>query len=200
MRHRISGRKLNRKTSHRIALLKNMAKSLIVHEQIETTLPKAKDLRPFVEKILHSGKKNDLHSRRRVFSYLRDNTLVNKVFDVLAKRYKNRNGGYVRVLKSGFRYGDSAPKAIIELVDRDVTSKGLVDKKRIEEEKKLEQNKLDSGIDKTQSTENNTKDKSDSETLKQSSASVSKKKITKAEASTKIDKENKELTKDTPKK
>ena len=195
MRHRISGRKLNRKTSHRIALLKNMAKSLIVHEQIETTLPKAKDLRPFVEKILHSGKKNDLHSRRRVFSYLRDNTLVNKVFDVLAKRYKNRNGGYVRVLKSGFRYGDSAPKAIIELVDRDVTSKGLVDKKRIEE-----QNKLDSGIDKTQSTENNTKDKSDSETLKQSSASVSKKKITKAEASTKIDKENKELTKDTPKK
>ena len=200
MRHRISGRKLNRKTSHRIALLKNMAKSLIVHEQIETTLPKAKDLRPFVEKILHSGKKNDLHSRRRVFSYLRDNSLVNKVFDVLAKRYKNRNGGYVRVLKSGFRYGDSAPKAIIELVDRDVASKGLVDKKRIEEQKKLEQNKLDSGIDKTQSTENITKDKSDSETLKQSSTSVSKKKITKAEVSTKIDKENKELTKDTPKK
>ena len=200
MRHRISGRKLNRKTSHRIALLKNMAKSLIVHEQIETTLPKAKDLRPFVEKILHSGKKNDLHSRRRVFSYLRDNSLVNKVFDVLAKRYKNRNGGYVRVLKSGFRYGDSAPKAIIELVDRDVASKGLVDKKRIEEQKKLDQNKLDSGIDKTQSTENITKDKSDSETLKQSSTSVSKKKITKAEVSTKIDKENKELTKDTPKK
>jgi large subunit ribosomal protein L17 len=200
MRHRISGRKLNRKTSHRIALLKNMAKSLIVHEQIETTLPKAKDLRPFVEKILHSGKKNDLHSRRRVFSYLRDNSLVNKVFDVLAKRYKNRNGGYVRVLKSGFRYGDSAPKAIIELVDRDVASKGLVDKKRIEEQKKLEQNKLDSGIDKTQSTENITKDKSDSETLKQSSTSVSKKKITKAEVSTKIDKENKELTKDTSKK
>ena len=176
MRHRISGRKLNRKTSHRIALLKNMAKSLIVHEQIETTLPKAKDLRPFVEKILHSGKKNNLHSRRRVFSYLRDDSLVNKVFDVLAKRYKNRNGGYVRVLKSGFRYGDSAPKAIIELIDRDVTSKGLVDKKRIEEQKKLEQNKLDSGIDKTQSTENNTKDKSDSESLKQSSTSVSKKK------------------------
>ena len=200
MRHRISGRKLNRKTSHRIALLKNMAKSLIVHEQIETTLPKAKDLRPFVEKILHSGKKNDLHSRRRVFSYLRDNSLVNKVFDVLAKRYKNRNGGYVRVLKSGFRYGDSAPKAIIELVDRDVASKGLVDKKRIEEQKKLEQNKLDSGIDKTQSTENITKDKSDSETLKQSSTSVSKKKITKAEVSTKIDKENKELTKATSKK
>tara|TARA_B100000287_G_scaffold430316_1_gene485323 strand:+ start:3238 stop:3840 length:603 start_codon:yes stop_codon:yes gene_type:complete len=200
MRHRISGRKLNRKTSHRIALLKNMAKSLIVHEQIETTLPKAKDLRPFVEKILHSGKKNDLHSRRRVFSYLRDNSLVNKVFDVLAKRYKNRNGGYVRVLKSGFRYGDSAPKAIIELVDRDVASKGLVDKKRIEEQKKLDQNKLDSGIDKTQSTENITKDKSDSETLKQSSTSVSKKKITKAEVSTKIDKENKELTKDTSKK
>ena len=135
MRHRISGRKLNRKTSHRIALLKNMAKSLIVHEQIETTLPKAKDLRPFVEKILHSGKKNNLHSRRRVFSYLRDNSLVNKVFDVLAKRYKNRNGEYVRVLKSGFRYGDSAPKAIIELIDRDVTSKGLVDKKELKRRK-----------------------------------------------------------------
>lgn len=141
MRHRISGRKLNRKTSHRLAMLKNLAKSLIVHEQIETTLPKAKDLRPFIEKILHSGKSNNLHSRRKVFSYLRDNSLVNKVFDVLAKRYAKRNGGYVRVLKSGNRYGDSAPKAIIELVDRDVAAKGLEDKKRVEEKRKLDDSK-----------------------------------------------------------
>jgi len=136
MRHRISGRKLNRKTSHRMALLKNLAKSLITNEQIETTLPKAKDLRPFVEKIVHSGKNNSLHSRRKVFSFLRDNILVNKVFDVLAKRYANRNGGYTRVLRSGFRYGDAAPKAIIELVDRDISAKGYADKKRVEEQKK----------------------------------------------------------------
>mgnify|MGYP001378879728 CR=1 FL=1 len=136
MRHRISGRKLNRKTSHRMALLKNLAKSLITNEQIETTLPKAKDLRPFVEKIVQSGKNNSLHSRRKVFSFLRDNILVNKVFDVLAKRYANRNGGYTRVLRSGFRYGDAAPKAIIELVDRDISAKGYADKKRIEELKK----------------------------------------------------------------
>ena len=134
MRHRISGRKLNRKTSHRMSLLKNLAKSLITNEQIETTLPKAKDLRPFVEKIVHSGKDNSLHSRRKVFSLLRDNLLVNKVFDVLAKRYANRNGGYTRVLRSGFRYGDAAPKAIIELVDRDISAKGYADKKRIKEQ------------------------------------------------------------------
>ena len=142
MRHKISGRKLNRKTSHRIALLKNLAKSLIINEQIETTLPKAKDLRPFVEKILHSGKNNNLHSRRKVFSFLRDNLLVNKVFDVLAKRYANRNGGYTRVLRSGFRYGDAAPKAIIELVDRDISAKGRIDKKRVEEQKKHDEQKV----------------------------------------------------------
>ena len=147
MRHRISGRKLNRKTSHRMALLKNLAKSLITNEQIETTLPKAKDLRPFVEKILHSGKSNNLHSRRKVFSYLRDNILVNKVFDVLAKRYANRNGGYTRVLRAGFRYGDAAPKAIIELVDRDISAKGYIDKKRVEDQKKQDdQNTLDDKI------------------------------------------------------
>ncbi len=142
MRHRISGRKLNRKTSHRMALLKNLAKSLIINEQIETTLPKAKDLRPFVEKILHSGKKNNLHSRRRVFSFLRDNIIVNKVFDVLAKRYANRNGGYTRVLRSGFRYGDAAPKAVIELVDRDTSAKGFIDKKRVEEQKKHDEQQI----------------------------------------------------------
>ena len=142
MRHRISGRKLNRKTSHRMALLKNLAKSLIINEQIETTLPKAKDLRPFVEKIVHSGKNNSLHSRRKVFSFLRDNLLVNKVFDVLAKRYANRNGGYTRVLRSGFRYGDAAPKAIIELVDRDISAKGYVDKKRVQEQKEQDEQKI----------------------------------------------------------
>ena len=140
MRHRIAGRKLNRKTSHRISMLRNMSRSLIRNEQIETTLPKAKDLRPFVEKILTKGKKDDLSSRRRVFTYLRDNVLVEKVFSTLAKRYVNRNGGYVRILKSGFRYGDSAPMAIIELVDRDSNAKGLIDK--IRKEKK--ENEVDS--------------------------------------------------------
>ena len=128
MRHGISGRKLNRKSSHRAALLKNLSKSLIVNEQIETTLPKAKDLRPFVEKILTMGKSNTLHSKRRVLSVLGDQNIVNKVFDVLAKRYAKRNGGYVRIIKAGYRYGDSAPVAVIELVERDVNAKGKVDK------------------------------------------------------------------------
>ncbi len=139
MRHKISGRKLNRKTSHRISMLKNLAKSLIINEQIETTLPKAKELKPFVEKLIHSGKNNSLHSRRKVFSYLRDNNLVNKVFGVLAKRFDKRNGGYVRVLKSGFRYGDSAPKAVIELLDRDVNAKGLLDRNRLKDKEKPEE-------------------------------------------------------------
>jgi len=142
MRHKISGRKLNRKSSHRISLLKNLSKSLIRNEQIETTLPKAKDLRPFVEKLLHKGKTNSLHSRRKVYDYLRDMKLVSKVFDTLAKRYSKRNGGYVRILKSGYRYGDSAPKAIIELVDRDENAKGLdsgpvTEKKPSEEEEEV---------------------------------------------------------------
>tara|TARA_B100001248_G_scaffold69967_1_gene49483 strand:+ start:1516 stop:2073 length:558 start_codon:yes stop_codon:yes gene_type:complete len=130
MRHNISGRKLNRKTSHRLSLLKNLSKSLILHEQIETTLPKAKDLRPFVEKILTIGKANTLAAKRKVYSYLGDPKIVEKVFNVLGKRYQKRNGGYVRILKSGFRYGDSAPKAIIELVERDVNAKGIEDKLR----------------------------------------------------------------------
>tara|TARA_B100000886_G_scaffold48155_1_gene29645 strand:- start:637 stop:1176 length:540 start_codon:yes stop_codon:yes gene_type:complete len=136
MRHNISGRKLNRKTSHRLSLLKNLSKSLIIHEQIETTLPKAKDLRPFVEKILTIGKTNTLAAKRKVYSYLGDKKLVEKVFTVLGKRYQKRNGGYVRILKSGFRYGDSAPKAIIELVERDVNVKGLDDKLREKNSKK----------------------------------------------------------------
>ena len=130
MRHNISGRKLNRKTSHRLSLLKNLSKSLILHEQIETTLPKAKDLRPFVEKILTIGKTNTLAAKRKVYSYLGDQKIVEKVFNVLGKRYQKRNGGYVRILKSGFRYGDSAPKAVIELVERDVNVKGIEDKLR----------------------------------------------------------------------
>ena len=136
MRHNISGRKLNRKTSHRLSLLKNLSKSLIIHEQIETTLPKAKDLRPFVEKILTIGKTNTLAAKRKVHSYLGDKKLVEKVFKVLGKRYQKRNGGYVRILKSGFRYGDSAPKAIIELVERDINVKGLADKLREKNSKK----------------------------------------------------------------
>ena len=136
MRHRKSGRKLNRKSSHRIALLKNLSKSLIIHEQIETTLPKAKDLRPFVEKILTIGKTNSLAAKRKVYSYLGNKKLVDKVFNVLAKRYQKRNGGYIRILKSGFRYGDAAPKAIIELVERDINSKGLEDKLRVENKNK----------------------------------------------------------------
>ena len=147
MRHKISGRKLNRKSSHRISLLKNLSKSLIRNEQIQTTLPKAKDLRPFVEKLLHKGKTNNLHSKRKVYDYLRDMTLVNKVFDTLAKRYSKRNGGYVRILKSGFRYGDAAPKAIIELVDRDENAKGLQDKLRLKDKEKSEVNPQDT-IDK----------------------------------------------------
>ena len=138
MRHKIAGRKLNRKSSHRISLLKNLSKSLIRNEQIETTLPKAKDLRPFVEKLLNRGKTNNLHSRRKVFNDLRDMSLVNKVFDTLAKRYSKRNGGYVRILKSGYRYGDAAPKAIIELVDRDENAKGLNDKIRLKDQQDLE--------------------------------------------------------------
>ena len=138
MRHNISGRKLNRKTSHRLSLLRNLSKSLILNEQIMTTLPKAKDLRPFVEKILTSGKNQSLHSKRKVYSVLRDDSLVKKVFDVLAKRYSSRNGGYTRILKAGFRPGDSSPMAVIELVDRDVEAKGLVDKERI---KKSQENK-----------------------------------------------------------
>ena len=160
MRHNIAGRKLNRKSSHRIALLKNLSKSLIIHEQIETTLPKAKDLRPFVEKILTIGKTNTLAAKRKVHSYLGNKKLVDKVFNVLAKRYQKRNGGYIRILKSGFRYGDSAPKAIIELVERDINSKGLEDKLRAEKNnKELNQTKeKDNSTEKAITSKNESKD------------------------------------------
>jgi len=125
MRHRKSGRKLNRTASHRKAMFKNMAAALIKHEQIITTLPKAKELRPVVEKLITLGKRGDLHARRLVFAKLRDDGMTKKLFDVLADRYRERPGGYTRVLKAGFRYGDSAPMAVIELVDRDEEARGL---------------------------------------------------------------------------
>ena len=124
MRHRQSGRKLNRTSSHRKSLFKNMAQALLKHEQIVTTLPKAKELKRVVEKLITLGKKGNLHSRRLAFNQIRDKDMVSKLFDSLAKRYSDRKGGYSRVLKAGFRYGDSAPMAVIELVDRDENAKG----------------------------------------------------------------------------
>ncbi len=124
MRHGNAHRKLNRRSDHRMAMFANMAASLIKHEQIVTTLPKAKDLRPIVEKLVTLGKRGDLHARRQAISQIRDIAIVKKLFDVLGPRYKERNGGYTRVLKAGFRYGDNAAVAVIEFVDRDVDAKG----------------------------------------------------------------------------
>ncbi|HPD82238.1 MAG: 50S ribosomal protein L17 [Alphaproteobacteria bacterium] len=125
MKHGIKQRKLNRKSPHRIAMFANMAAALVKHEQITTTLPKAKDLRPFVEKLITMGKKGGLANRRLAMSRMRDQDQVAKLFDTLSERYKDRNGGYVRIMKAGFRYGDNAPMAVVELVDRDETAKGL---------------------------------------------------------------------------
>ena len=124
MRHGFAGRRLNRSSSHRKAMLANMAAALIKHEQIETTLPKAKELRPVVEKLITLGKKGSLHSRRVALSRLPEKSAVDKLFSTLAERYAGRNGGYVRILKAGFRYGDAAPMAVIEFVDRDPEAKG----------------------------------------------------------------------------
>lgn len=124
MRHAKAGRKLNRTQSHRKAMLGNLAVALIKHEQIVTTLPKAKELKPFVEKLITLGKKGDLHARRQAYAKLPDKQWAAKLFDTLAPRYAERNGGYTRVLKAGFRYGDSAPLAVIELVDRDESARG----------------------------------------------------------------------------
>ncbi|MBL8664365.1 MAG: 50S ribosomal protein L17 [Candidatus Odyssella sp.] len=125
MRHRLRGRKLNRTTPHRKAMFANMAAALIKHEQISTTLPKAKDLRPIVERLITLGKRGGLHARRQALSVLKDAKLTDKLFTALAERYKERKGGYTRVLKAGFRFGDAAPAAVIELVDRDPAAKGL---------------------------------------------------------------------------
>ena len=124
MRHQLGGRKLNRTSSHRQAMFANMACALIKHEQIFTTLPKAKDLRPIVEKLITAGKAGDLAARRLLISRLRDAGMAEKVISVLSKRYESRPGGYTRVLKAGFRYGDATPMAIIEFVDRDESARG----------------------------------------------------------------------------
>lgn len=130
MRHGKSGRKLNRTASHRKALFANMAASLIEHEQIVTTLPKAKELRPIVEKLVTLGKRGDLHARRRAAAQVRDDELVKRLFETIAPRYGERNGGYTRIMKAGFRTGDNAPMAVIEFVDRDVEARGAADRAR----------------------------------------------------------------------
>ena len=125
MRHRKSGRRLNRDSAHRKAMFANMASALIKHEQIKTTLPKAKELRPIVEKLVTLAKRGDLHARRLAYARLQDRAMVAKLFGVLTERYKDRPGGYIRIIRANFRYGDCAPLAYIEFVDRDVDAKGL---------------------------------------------------------------------------
>ena len=139
MRHRKSGRKLNRTASHRKAMFANMAASLIEHEQIVTTLPKAKEIRPVVEKLVTLGKRGDLHARRQAISKIRDVEMVRKLFDTIATRYADRNGGYIRIMKAGFRKGDNAPMAVVEFVDRDVDAKGAKDLARLEAEAETEE-------------------------------------------------------------
>jgi large subunit ribosomal protein L17 len=134
MRHARGYRRLNRTHEHRKALFANMAGSLIEHEQIKTTLPKAKELRPIVEKLITLAKRGDLHARRQAAAKLKEDKYVSKLFDVLGPRYAERQGGYIRVMKAGFRYGDMAPMAIIEFVDRDLDAKGAADKARVANE------------------------------------------------------------------
>ena len=138
MRHARGYRRLNRTHEHRKALFANMSGSLIEHEQIKTTLPKAKELRPIVEKLITLAKRGDLHARRQAAAQLKQDQHVAKLFEVLGERYKDRQGGYVRILKAGFRYGDMAPMAIIELVDRDPNAKGAADRARVEAEEAAE--------------------------------------------------------------
>ncbi len=138
MRHGSSGRKLNRTASHRKAMFANMSASLIEHEQIVTTIEKAKELRPIVEKLITLGKKGDLHARRQAISQIRDETQVRKLFASLAPRYADRHGGYVRIMRAGYRHGDNAALAVIEFVDRDTSAKGAADKVRVEAERAAE--------------------------------------------------------------
>ena len=142
MRHNLGYRKLNRTPEHRKALFKNMLNSLIKYEQITTTLPKAKELKPLIDKVITIGKKNNLSNKKRLFSKLQDKNSVVKVFDVLSARYQKRNGGYSRVLKAGYRYGDDAPMAVIELVDRDVEAKKIDKPKKVETADKDQQAKV----------------------------------------------------------
>ena len=138
MRHGVAGRKLNVTSTHRQAMFRNMAAALIKHEQITTTLPKAKELRPVVEKLVTLGKRGDLHARRQAIAQIRDVAMVKKLFDVLGPRYKDRKGGYTRILKAGFRHGDNAAVGVIEFVDRDEAAKGLdsgpVQERRVDED------------------------------------------------------------------
>jgi len=138
MRHGMVGRKLNKTASHRKAMFANMAASIIEHEQIVTTLPKAKEIRPIVEKLVTLAKKGDLHARRQAISQIRDVALVSKLFATIAPRYANRHGGYIRIMKAGFRRGDNAALAVVEFVDRDVSAKGSADLVRVEAEKAAE--------------------------------------------------------------
>ena len=132
MRHGFRGRRFGRRSDHRSAMLANMCQSLIEHEQIVTTLPKAKDLRPVVEKLITLGKRGDLHARRQAIAQIGNVEIVKKLFDVIGPRYKSRNGGYTRIMKAGFRFGDNAPLAVIEMVERDVDARGAVDRARAE--------------------------------------------------------------------
>lgn len=134
MRHGFAGRRLGRSSSHRKAMFANLAVSLIEHEQITTTLPKAKDLRPIVEKLVTLGKRGDLHARRQVIAQIGNENVVKRLFDTIAPRYATRNGGYLRIMKAGFRHGDNAPMAVIEFVERDVDAKGAADRARVEAE------------------------------------------------------------------
>ncbi|MEO0465697.1 MAG: 50S ribosomal protein L17 [Pseudomonadota bacterium] len=134
MRHKLAHRKLNRTASHRKAMFANMAASLIEHEQIVTTLPKAKEMKPFMDKLVTLAKKGDLSARRQAIAKIRNKDAVRKLFEVMGERYAERNGGYTRVLKAGYRYGDNAPMAVIELVDRDESARGAADKARHEAE------------------------------------------------------------------
>ncbi|MDF2809251.1 MAG: ribosomal protein [Microvirga sp.] len=138
MNHGKAHRRFNRSAEHRKAMFANMAQALITHEQILTTLPKAKDLRPVVEKLITLGKRGGLHARRQAIAEIRDVAVVRKLFDVIGPRYKERNGGYTRIIKAGFRHGDSAAVAVIELVDRDVEAKGAADLARHEASKTAE--------------------------------------------------------------
>ena len=133
MRHQKSGRKFSRTSAHREAMFVNMAASLFKHELIRTTLPKAKELRPIIEKLITLAKRGDLHARRQAHAQLKQDMHTARLFEILGPRYATRQGGYVRVLKAGFRYGDMAPMAIIEFVDRDVDAKGAADRSRLEE-------------------------------------------------------------------
>jgi large subunit ribosomal protein L17 len=138
MRHGKSGRKLSRTSSHRKAMFANMSASLITHEQIVTTLPKAKELRPIVEKLITLGKRGDLHARRQVIAQIRDEKATKRLFETVAPRYSERKGGYLRIMKAGFRHGDNAAMAVIEFVDRDVSAKGAADLARVAAEQAAE--------------------------------------------------------------